>query len=477
MTAPKLATSRPAALTGTVGQGGVNRIHDVALVQALLGTKRDRKSNRPYLRDHVTGKYDGATAEALVRYRIDQRDTNIKRPFQPRGSMLSKLAQGQSLAVAEGTAIPYRLALPAEPGPIKGPFADLLSAERKAALHEVMKAIAKDRHIALNVEVRMATTNAPPRTRDLLGDYVSLPLVAHFTARNLSVIGTTGMAQVPTNEQFRARAKALYEIVETDLKARCLQAFGISDPVDVKVQNGLKDDLACVVRTDLEGVEALAQFYLADFRKKGFALAVQFLENYLKANPDEISLGRADALVFEDVLNAVAVNIERFWQDNLIEPKSKEPGVNDAVEAITKNPEVKKQSFEDHWVRSIPSTALWTRIKSKLGADVDPLSGSFAFGAGGGNLNSTGKFELQRKGDLILVEVKITHVWSDDGYDFNEGDPFHDESQVLERHKKAKPFKWKAEWQEVLKGEILIVDSYSANPSRRGLRFEVTPAS
>jgi hypothetical protein len=92
-------------------------------------------------------------------------------------------------------------------------------------------------------------------------------------------------------------------------------------------------------------------------------------------------------------------------------------------------------------------------------------------------LNSTGKFELQRKGDLILVEVKITHVWSDDGYDFNEGDPFHDESQVLERHKKAKPFKWKAEWQEVLKGEILIVDSYSANPSRRGLRFEVTPAS
>ena len=64
MTALKLATSRPAALTGTVGQGGVNRIHDVALVQALLGTKRNRKSNRPYLRDPVTGKYDGATAEA-----------------------------------------------------------------------------------------------------------------------------------------------------------------------------------------------------------------------------------------------------------------------------------------------------------------------------------------------------------------------------------------------------------------------------
>ncbi len=37
MTAPKLASTRPAALTGRVGQGGDNRIHDVALVQALLG--------------------------------------------------------------------------------------------------------------------------------------------------------------------------------------------------------------------------------------------------------------------------------------------------------------------------------------------------------------------------------------------------------------------------------------------------------
>ncbi len=40
MTAPKLAATRPAALTGRVGQGGDDRIHDVALVQALLGLKR-----------------------------------------------------------------------------------------------------------------------------------------------------------------------------------------------------------------------------------------------------------------------------------------------------------------------------------------------------------------------------------------------------------------------------------------------------
>ncbi len=473
MTAPKLATSTPAALTGRVGQGGDNRVHDVALVQALLGLKR-AKGGRPYLRgDHVTGKYDRETAEALLRFRMDQRDGTIRQPLARSGPLLNRLAQGQSLAVLEGTAIPYKLATLAEPGAIEGGIAELLSAERKVALHGVMKTFTQDWGIALDVEVKVAANNLPPRTRELLGNYNSLPLVAHFSPRNLWVHNGRALSSVPNNAQFRARAKVLYEAVAADLKARCVEAFAIKDPVDVKIQNGLKHDLACVVRTDLEGVEALAQFYLADGRKKGFTLAVRFLENYLKANADTIELSREDALAFEDVRDAVAVNIERFWQDNLIEPISKAPGATEAVEAITKNPEVKNQSFDDHWVKAIPSRAVWNKIKSMIGIDVDPQSGSIGFGVGGSNLTSSGIFELQRKGDRILVKGTITHVWSDDGYDFNKGAAFHDESQVLERHKKAKPFKWKAEWQEVLTGELLIVDGYSANPTRRGIRFEV----
>ncbi len=292
-------------------------------------------------------------------------------------------------------------------------------------------------------------------------------------ARHHHAPGGGGLSAIPSNEQFRAKAKALYEIVAADLKARCVEAFGITDPVDVKIQNGLKDDLACVVRTDLEGVEALAQFYLADFRKQGFTLAVRFLENYLKANGDPIELSREEALAFDEVRDAIAINIERFWQDNLIEPKSNNPGINDIIEAITKNPEVKNQSFDDHWVKAIPSRAVWNKIKSMFGIDVDPQSGSIGFGVGGSNLTSSGRFELQRKGDRILVEGNITHVWSDKGYEFDPDDPFHEESRVLERYKKAKPFKWKAEWQEVLTGELLIVGSNSANPTRRGMGFEV----
>jgi hypothetical protein len=144
MTAPKLATTRPAALTGRVGQGGDNRIYDVALVQALLGLKR-AKGGRMYLSgDHVTGKLDRPTTEALLRFRMDQRDANIRQPLARSGPMLNRLAQGQSLAVLEATATPYKLATLAEPGPIRGVNAKELGAARTTELMQVMKDFTRD---------------------------------------------------------------------------------------------------------------------------------------------------------------------------------------------------------------------------------------------------------------------------------------------------------------------------------------------
>ena len=138
MAKPKLATSRPAALTGTLGQGGVNRLHDVALIQALLGAKRDKRG-RPYLPGRVTGKYDKETAEALLRYRMDQRDGDIKRPLVARGPLLDKLAQGQALAVLEGTATPYKFTTFPSTGILKREAANDLSAERKTKLKLVAR--------------------------------------------------------------------------------------------------------------------------------------------------------------------------------------------------------------------------------------------------------------------------------------------------------------------------------------------------
>ena len=147
--------------------------------------------------------------------------------------------------------------------------------------------------------------------------------------------------------------------------------------------------------------------------------------------------------------------------------------VNEAVEAITKNPDEKVQRFQDHGVRAIPSRAEENIFKSALGRDVDPQSGSIGFGPGGSNLTSTGDFFLQRKGDRITATVTVTHVWSDPRYDFNKDALFHEESQVLERHKKAKPFKWKAEWDDIITGELQIVNAFSANAWLRWISFEV----
>ncbi len=477
MTTLRFATSRPAALTGRVGQSGDNRVHDVTLVQALLGQKRDRKSNRPYLRNHVTGKYDKFTAEALMRFRMDQRDGNMRQPLARSGPTLNKLAQGQSLTVLEGTNISYKTATLAEPGEIKGEAAKLLSAERKVELKAVMKDFISEWGIALDVEIKVAANNLPARTERLRKHYDSMPLAAHFTPRNFWVDSGAGLSHVPNNTQFRAKAKALYEIVAADLKARCVEVFGITDPVDVKIQNGLKDDLACVVRTDLEGVVALAQFYLADFRKKGFTLAVRFLERYLEANGGKIELSREEALTFDEVQDAAAVNIERFWQDNLIEPKSKDPHANEAVEAITKGPDVGIQAFDDHWVRGIPSKALENLLKSMFGLEVDPLSGSLGFGAGGSNVTSRGAFFLKRTGNRIVVTVSVRHIWSDPGFDFNKDQPFREESQVLERHKRAKPFLWEATWDDRITGELEVLDPFTPKARLREIVFEVRPAS
>ncbi|MHA1153612.1 MAG: hypothetical protein ACTSQ7_13285, partial [Alphaproteobacteria bacterium] len=144
--------------------------------------------------------------------------------------------------------------------------------------------------------------------------------MAHFRPRNLSVRLPRGLSVIPSNEQFRARAKALYEIVEADLKARCIQAFGFTDPADVKIQNGLKNDLACVVRSDLESVEALAQFLLAVGRKWGLRIAVRFFERYLGASGESMELNRDEALECDLARNGMAENIERFKQQTFVAP-------------------------------------------------------------------------------------------------------------------------------------------------------------
>ena len=40
---------------------------------------------------------------------------------------------------------------------------------------------------------------------------------------------------------------------------------------------------------------------------------------------------------------------------------------------------------------------------------------------------------------------------------------------------KAKPFPWKVTWDEVIKGELEIVNAFTPNATRRWIGFEVGP--
>jgi hypothetical protein len=467
MTAPRLATTRPAALTGTIGQGGLNRVHDVALVQALLGARRDKRA-RPYLRDHVTGKYDQATANALMGYRMDMRDQNIRRPLARSGPLLNKLAQGQSLAVLVGTAKPYSYATMAEAGPIRGLKAKELSAERKVELMQVMKELTRDWGIAFDVEV----TRAPGNSHAFVG---------RFTPRHFSLNNGRRLSPVMSNAIFRGIAKGLHDALAADLTARCVEAFGIKDPVDVRIQQGLKDELACVVRTELEGVEAFAQSLLATGRKLGLKLAVRFFEHYLGASGRSIEVSREEAFEFDLIRNAVQENIERFKQRNFIAPESSTPG-SSAVEDITKNLSTRVAQFQDHWKIDFNFTVAGVArfIRAAISDPIDTASARV--GPGESSLTSCGDFRLTRQGDRILVTGTITHVWTDDGYNFDPGESFHQEAQILEKHKKARPFKWEARWSDNVDGELQILGPDSRlgqflDIKRRWVRFDLKPGS
>jgi hypothetical protein len=248
----------------------------------------------------------------------------------------------------------------------------------------------------------------------------------------------------------------------------------------VKIQNGLKNELACVVRTDLEGVEALAQFIMALVRKGGPSVTAQFFENYLSMNKPFIRIGRDEILEFDLIANAASENIERFENQTFISPTQSNPVFSD-LEAMTANPTAKDIQVLDDWKVdfSYKKIAGIRRLAAAGATDlIDTGLAFFAFGQS--SLVSSGVFDLKRAGDRIFVTGQVTHVFTDaDGYNFNPGKFFHAESQVLERHKKARPFTWEAEWSELVDGEIRIGHALPRGPvqglRRHWVRFETRP--
>lgn len=209
-------------------------------------------------------------------------------------------------------------------------------------------------------------------------------------------------------------------------------------------------------------------------------MTVQFFENYLKMSKPFIRIGRDEILKFDWIANAASENIERFEKQTFVSPTQSNP-VFSALEAMTANPAAKDIQVLDDWKADLNfKKAAGIRRFAVAGA-TDFKDTSLAFLAfGQSSLESKGVFDLKRAGDRIIVTGKVTHVFIDaDVYNFNPGNFFHPESQVLERHKKARPFAWEAEWSELIDGEIRIGRAVPRGPEqglrRQWIRFETRP--
>ncbi len=190
-----------------------------------------------------------------------------------------------------------------------------------------------------------------------------------------------------------------------------------------------------------------------------------------------MELNRDEALEFDLARNGVAENIERFKQQTFIAPEQSNPA-HLGIENISTKPKVSIANIHDEWdLNFTPDTiAGISRLIDGASSDFQDTIAAI-LGPGRSTLTSTGDFLLQREGNRVLVAGAITHVWTDPAYDFDPGKIFHEEAQILERHKKAKTFHWEAKREDGVLGEFEIDNLFSSNATRRWISFEVNPIS
>ena len=205
-------------------------------------------------------------------------------------------------------------------------------------------------------------------------------------------------------------------------------------------------------------------------------LAVRFFEHYLGATGTPQIVGRDEALQIDLVATAVEANIDLFKTQNFPPPNSGKAGYAE-INSVIAGGQAATAQFTDFWKYDFSFSP--KRAKRYLeGLFGDPSNTlSFIVGSGSSHLVSTGNFSLRCQAGRILVNGTITHVWSDQGYDFDPGKFFASDARKLEKAGLAKPFSWKAVWEEELTGSLNInsVATGTSGPVLQWVNFDVTP--
>ncbi len=90
-------------ITGSVGEGAVNKSHDVALLQAMLRIVKSAKG-APYLSTDYDGSYGGLTKSAIGSFQID--NAKAIQAGQPSKEKLGVVDPGGATFAALAAALP-----------------------------------------------------------------------------------------------------------------------------------------------------------------------------------------------------------------------------------------------------------------------------------------------------------------------------------------------------------------------------------
>ena len=102
----KLIKSTPVSLSGTVGERGNNKIHDVAMVQALLSIKKDKRA-RVYFKDKVNcqAKSGIKLIPAAIHQRVNRRRAKISLSLNAGSGGCGSLSDGSIYTAASRASI------------------------------------------------------------------------------------------------------------------------------------------------------------------------------------------------------------------------------------------------------------------------------------------------------------------------------------------------------------------------------------
>jgi hypothetical protein len=190
------------------------------------------------------------------------------------------------------------------------------------------------------------------------------------------------------------------------------------------------------LKVKLDRIERTYQRMIKNARKKGYKVAADNLERFLKGIGGVKKIPVNWLRGFSAVTDADRVNQKRFEKS--------------LTEKAYKLKDEKSEAFHDYGDRKLTASS-FTELY---------------YASGTSTLRSTGTFKLTRKGKVITIKGSVDHHWWDK-YDWHAGLAAYipgygtisdSDALLLQKHRGAAPFDMEAYWKQSVIGTVEIIE-------------------